>query len=184
MKNFNKFISLVLVTLLVLLTGCTQPSGNQLTVTFKNEDGTVLQEVKVNAGETAVYTAATPTKASDDADFYYEFSGWSQPTKNIQTNLTVTATYKARINKDAVRTKYTDQTKLTQVVSSSSKLDVDYIAEATVSSFVDGDTTFFRTSMSTGSQKISVRYLGIDTPESTYKVEACLKEKVHPGMFR
>ena len=172
MKRIYKLFSLILVTLFVLLASCTQTSGNQYTVTFLNEDGTKLQEVKVNPGETAVYTAATPTKESSDPDFYYEFTGWSSSTKNVQQNLSVTAVYKARINSTAVRTKYTNETKLTQVVSSSSKLDVDYVAEATVSSYVDGDTTFFWVSMSNGRQKISVRYLGIDTPESTYKVEA------------
>ncbi|MBN2877551.1 MAG: thermonuclease family protein [Bacilli bacterium] len=39
----------------------------------------------------------------------------------------------------------------------------DGIGEVTVEKFVDGDTTFFRS----GSQTFSVRYLGIDTPEST-----------------
>lgn len=39
----------------------------------------------------------------------------------------------------------------------------DGIGEVTVSRFVDGDTTMF----TSGSQTFSVRYLGIDTPEST-----------------
>lgn len=172
MKRISKLICLILATLLVFLSGCTQPTGNQLTVTFLNEDGTKLQEVKVNPGETAVYTAATPVKQSTDSDFYYEFTGWNTTLTNIQKNTTATAVFKSKINSTAVRTKYTNETKLTQVVSSSSKLDVDYVAEATVSSYVDGDTTFFWVSMSNGRQKISVRYLGIDTPESTYKVEA------------
>lgn len=39
----------------------------------------------------------------------------------------------------------------------------DGIGEVTVEKFVDGDTTFFKS----GSTTFSVRYLGIDTPEST-----------------
>ncbi len=39
----------------------------------------------------------------------------------------------------------------------------DGIGEVTVERYVDGDTTFFRS----GGQTFSVRYLGIDTPEST-----------------
>ena len=39
----------------------------------------------------------------------------------------------------------------------------DGIGEVTVEKFVDGDTTYFRS----GSATFSVRYLGIDTPEST-----------------
>jgi len=52
-------------------------------------------------------------------------------------------------------------------IEESDYLGMDFIADgigvATVSRYVDGDTTWFNA----GSQSISVRYLGIDTPEST-----------------
>ena len=44
----------------------------------------------------------------------------------------------------------------------------DGIGTATIVAFTDGDTAMFRTS---GGHKITVRFLGIDTPESTYKVD-------------
>lgn len=44
----------------------------------------------------------------------------------------------------------------------------DGIGTATVVAFTDGDTAIFRTS---GGTKITVRFLGVDTPESTYKVD-------------
>lgn len=44
----------------------------------------------------------------------------------------------------------------------------DGIGEVTVSQFVDGDTTHFKTK---NGQVFTARYLGINTPESTYKVE-------------
>lgn len=44
----------------------------------------------------------------------------------------------------------------------------DGIGTATVVAFTDGDTAIFRTS---GGSKITVRFLGVDTPESTYKVD-------------
>ena len=44
----------------------------------------------------------------------------------------------------------------------------DGIGVATVVAYTDGDTAIFRTS---GGSKITVRFLGIDTPESTYKVD-------------
>ena len=69
------------------------------------------------------------------------------------------------------RTKYTDNLMLTQLPTQASTLDGDGITYATVDRYVDGDTTYFRANLSTGPNDISVRYLGLDTPESTYKVE-------------
>ncbi|MBU0997577.1 MAG: thermonuclease family protein [Firmicutes bacterium] len=51
----------------------------------------------------------------------------------------------------------------------------DGIGEVTVSKFVDGDTTWFNS----GSQSFSVRYLGIDTPESTALYEPWGKAAAH-----
>ena len=47
----------------------------EYTVTFCDEAGATLQAVKVKEGETAKYTAATPTKAYDDAN-HYTFKEW------------------------------------------------------------------------------------------------------------
>lgn len=51
----------------------------------------------------------------------------------------------------------------------------DGIGEVTVSKFVDGDTTWFHS----GSESFSVRYLGIDTPESTALYEPWGKAAAH-----
>ena len=64
------------------------------TVTFLNYDETPLQEVRVLEGEEAHYTGATPTREEDD-EFKYEFDGWDRDLKNIQSNVTTKATYKA-----------------------------------------------------------------------------------------
>ncbi|MCB9498231.1 MAG: hypothetical protein H6688_02085 [Erysipelotrichaceae bacterium] len=69
---------------------------NLYTVTFKNYDGTVLQTVKVVHGDDAVYTGSTPYRSSTTSGDYrttYTFSGWSQSTKNVTSNLTVTAQF-------------------------------------------------------------------------------------------
>ncbi len=54
---------------------------NKYTITFKNYDGTVLQEVEVNNGEVPVYTGNTPVR---EADTYhtYRFVGWKTSGSN------------------------------------------------------------------------------------------------------
>ena len=69
------------------------------------------------------------------------------------------------------RTKYTDSLELAKIPASTSTLDVDGVTFATVERYVDGDTTHFEANLAAGKNSISVRYLGLDTPESTYKVE-------------
>ena len=44
----------------------------------------------------------------------------------------------------------------------------DGIGEVQISQYVDGDTAHFKTK---SGEKITVRFLGVNTPESTYKVE-------------
>jgi len=63
-------------------------------VQFVNSDATALQTVTVLEGETAAYTAATPTKAYD-ATSHYTFNGWDQILTNVTENMTVTALFKA-----------------------------------------------------------------------------------------
>ena len=68
------------------------------TATFCSEDGTVLQNQTVYAGETAIYTQATPTKAPD-GEMHYSFAGWKTEDgkeavlTNISSDLTVYASY-------------------------------------------------------------------------------------------
>ncbi len=68
------------------------------TVTFCSEDGTILEEVCVPAGGTAVYSGATPTKAYDKEN-HYTFAGWvdrqGDPAvpENIAGDMTVYASF-------------------------------------------------------------------------------------------
>lgn len=65
------------------------------------------------------------------------------------------------------KTPETDKLKLTESYEGKDFIK-DGIGEVTVAQFVDGDTTIFRGK--TGSS-FTVRYLGIDTPESTYRID-------------
>ena len=65
------------------------------------------------------------------------------------------------------KTPVTDSLKLTQSYEGKDFIK-DGIGLATVVAFTDGDTAIFRTA---AGQKITVRFLGIDTPESTYRVD-------------
>lgn len=63
-------------------------------VIFQNYDETILEEKDVLEGSEAIYSGQTPEKAEDD-EFTYEFIGWDQELKEIHSNVTTTAQFKA-----------------------------------------------------------------------------------------
>jgi len=63
------------------------------TVTWKNYDGTVLEEDKnVKYGTMPSYDGETPVRATDEI-YEYTFSGWSPSISNVYRNITYTAQY-------------------------------------------------------------------------------------------
>ena len=68
------------------------------TVTFQNDDETVLQSSEVAYGETPEYEGATPTKPSDAQDTY-NFAGWDPQVVAVTGNATYTAQYTSTVNK-------------------------------------------------------------------------------------
>ena len=114
MRKITKSLLLVTSSMMIIpfLGGCkikqdatstsTSTSSSTSTTTtydvvFKNYDGSVLYQTKVNAGESAIYEGEDPSKPAD-VDNYYEFEGWDKPFDNITSDLEVTAIYKSTSN--------------------------------------------------------------------------------------
>ncbi|MDO4620846.1 MAG: InlB B-repeat-containing protein [Lachnospiraceae bacterium] len=66
-------------------------------VTFKNEDGTVLETKKVPYGEKPVYTGETPVK-DGNAEYTYTFSGWTPELTEVTGEAEYTAVYTSAVN--------------------------------------------------------------------------------------
>ena len=76
---------------------------NTYTVTWKNEDGTVLEtDVKVPYGNMPEYNGATPTKAST-AQYDFVFAGWDTEVSEVTGDVIYTATYTQHIRSYEVK---------------------------------------------------------------------------------
>lgn len=72
----------------------TEPVEVYYHVKFLNYDETLLYETDVLEGTEAVYKGEEPTKPEDD-EFKYEFVGWDKDLKNIKSDITLVAQFKA-----------------------------------------------------------------------------------------
>ena len=83
---------------------------NQYTITFVDENGTVLLSSKIAYGETPVYNG-TPTKTGD-AQYSYTFAGWTPAIKAVEGEATYTAAYTQITNKYTIKFVNEDDTEL------------------------------------------------------------------------
>ena len=76
----------------MVLTAQFSQARNSFSVTFVNDDNSILDTVKVVKGGTAVYTKDTPTKAQDE-QYTYSFAHWDYPLEGITEDCTRKAVY-------------------------------------------------------------------------------------------
>jgi hypothetical protein len=76
----------------MVLTAQFSQARNSFSVTFVNDDNSVLDTVKVAKGGTAVYTKDVPTKAQDE-QYTYTFAHWDYPLEGITEDCTRKAVY-------------------------------------------------------------------------------------------
>ena len=104
--------------------GTVKVTENTLRVTWKNDDGTVLEvDSSVKFGVTAVYNKATPTKAST-AQYDYIFKGWSPEVGAVTVDTVFTAQYTSILRKYAVKWADTDGTLLDEQILEYGKMPV------------------------------------------------------------
>ncbi len=117
MKKKKLFLGLSVLAGAVVLASCTVSQDNSTTtsktnestttttvaeknytVTWKNDDGSVIKTDTVKEGTVASYDGATPTKASD-AEYSYTFKSWDKELSAVNADVVYTVVYELTKNK-------------------------------------------------------------------------------------
>ncbi|MDY0214048.1 MAG: hypothetical protein RBS24_00755 [Bacilli bacterium] len=97
MKKITK-IMLSLGSFALILAACHKPpvDATKFTITWKNDDGTVLEvDENVPKDTLPTYDGVTPLKEST-AEFTYEFTGWNPEVTKVVSDMTYVAKYLAK----------------------------------------------------------------------------------------
>ncbi len=160
----KKIISIILAIVFIFtITSCT---SKEHTATFNANGGKVngLESYEIKFKENA---GLSDFPAATQAG--YRFLGWyldGELVTTIDKSTNTDVELIAEWEEYTFTTPVTDRTELTVDYEGKDYYE-DGIGVVTVSQFVDGDTTIFKS----GNRTLTIRYLGIDTPESTYKVD-------------
>ena len=85
------------VTGSAVYTAVFQQTVNQYTITWKNEDGSVLKSEQVNYGTMPSYPGEAPTKEGN-AQYRYRFKGWTPEPAAVTADVTYIAQYEQIVN--------------------------------------------------------------------------------------
>lgn len=162
-----KFIKKLLILILLLfLVGCTNTTPSD-TVTLPNLNGLSREEIAKKLDAKGIrYQFLFKEMSYYNSDYFDQFVEYGQDLK-----------YGDKVNKNDLVTVYTTALELPSDLPNVS-LDFEYIGKTleedgvelvTLARAVDGDTAHFYTQ---SGEYIKVRFLGVDTPESTYQKEA------------
>ena len=90
----------------ITYTATYEATVNKYKITFKNEDGSMLQISEVEYGKLPVYEKDTPTKAATVQETF-TFAGWDKEISKVTGETVYTATYTSKpITKDSINYKY------------------------------------------------------------------------------
>lgn len=154
------FMALVCVFALV---SCTGSKTHKIIYELDGGINDVNNPTEYKEGDVITLKPATK-EGYNFISWTYEGNVITEINSEMTTDITLVANFRLKFNG-------------TTPITDSYKLDADYankdyfedgIGVVTVVQYVDGDTTIFRTK---NGHSITVRYQGVDTPESTYTVE-------------
>ena len=90
----------------ITYTATYEATVNKYKITFKNEDGSMLQISEVEYGKLPVYEKDTPTKSAT-VEETFTFAGWDKEISKVTGETVYTATYTSKpITKDSINYKY------------------------------------------------------------------------------
>ena len=151
---------------------------NMYTVTYKNDDGTVLQQGEMPWGSTATYQhMANPTK-KPTVQFTYTFAGWDNKDTLVTKDLTFTAVYTSTVNKYKITFTNEDGTVLQTSEVEYGKFPVYEKETPTKSATVDETFTF------AGWDKEITKVTGEAVYKATYTSTATTKDNTNYKYFK